>query len=66
MKYIDAVEKMKVFKDEIEQMKKLAGPDDTMPAHVFFMLMDNLIPAFDSIIEKNAELAKGEEDEQGS
>ena len=66
MDYLDAVQKMEVFKNEIAEMKKLADKDDVMPASVFFMLMDNLIPAFDSIIQKNVELTKGDKDEQGS
>ncbi len=61
MKYKHAVDTMTKFKAELEEMRKLAKPDDTMPAGVFFMFMDVLVPAFDGIMEEIDRL-KGEKD----
>jgi len=61
MKYKHAVDTMTKFKVELEEMRKLAKSDDTMPAGVFFMFMDVLVPAFDGIIEEIDRL-KGEKD----
>ena len=60
-KYENAVDTMKQFKVELGEMKKMAKEGDTMPAEVFFVFMDVLVPAFDGIIEEIDRL-KGEED----
>ena len=52
MKYEHAQDVMKKFQAELIEMKKEAQPGDTMPAEVFFMFMDTLIPAFEAIIEE--------------
>ncbi len=55
MEYDKAVDTMTKFKKELEQMKGLAQPGDTMPAEVFFTLMNVLIPAFDAIIKETVD-----------
>ena len=47
------------FKAEVEDMRKKAKADDTMPANVFFMFMDILIPAMETLAEVNKELRDG-------
>jgi len=52
MNYTNAKGVMEKFKVELEEMRKQATDGDTMPAEVFFMFMDILMPAFDGIIEE--------------
>jgi len=59
MKYKDSIEIMTKFKKELEEMRQQAKPDDTMPAGVFFMFMDTLMPAFDGVIEEITKLKGG-------
>ena len=61
-KYKNAIAIMTKFKGELEVMRKEAKPDDTMPAGVFFMFMDVLIPAFDGIVEEITRVKEGEQD----
>ena len=62
LEYNNAVKVMDQFKTELEEMRSNAKEDDTLPAPVFFMFMDTLIPAFDGIIAEVQKI-KGELDE---
>ena len=53
---------MTKFKKELEEMKQMAKEGDTMPAGVFFMFMDTLMPAFDGIIEEVTKMKKEKKD----
>ena len=59
MKYDEAQLVFEKFKGELKEMKGKTKPGDTIPAEVFFMFMDVLIPSFEGIIEEITKL-KGE------
>jgi len=50
------------FKAEIEEMRKLAQPGDTMPAEVFFTFMDVITDLLDGL---TSELDKCKEKQNG-
>ena len=61
MKYGEAKKVMEKFKIELKDMRKQAKPGDTMPAEVFFLFMDTLMPAFNAIMEETDKV-RGEKD----
>ena len=61
MKYEEAASTIKKFKSELEVMKKQAQPGDTLPAEVFFMFMDTLVPAFDGLVKEIITLREKED-----
>ena len=61
MEYEQAREVMTKFKAELKDMRKKAQPGDSMPAEVFFLFMDTLLPSFDAIMEET-DRVRGEKD----
>ena len=60
LEYDSALKVMSKFKKELEVMRKMAQPEDTIPAVAFFQFFDVLLPAFDAVAEKITELKEKE------